>query len=82
MTGITKKAGLWQRFLESFTAVAFAEVGEFEIAQKLAKEAGLEPKTELSLWEKIMAAVAFAEAGEFEAARQWLKLGKVTERPS
>lgn len=72
MTSATKKTGFWQRFLESFTVAAFAEAGEFNTAQKLAKEAGLEPQTELSFWEKAMAAVAFAEAGEFDTAREWL----------
>ncbi len=65
--------GFWHRFLESFTAAAFAEAGEFDTAQKMAREAGLAPDTSLSSWEKTMAAVAFAEAGEFDTARAWLK---------
>ncbi len=73
MTTLPKKLGFWHRFLESFTAAAFAEAGEFDTAQKLAQEAGLAPDTSLSFWEKAMAAVAFAEAGEFETARQWLQ---------
>ncbi len=68
-----KKNSFWNRILEGFSAVAFAEAGEFEYAKKIVKDAGLEPKKELTYLEKAMAAVAFAEAGEFEYAKEWIE---------
>ncbi len=73
MNAETKKMGFFHRIFEGFTAIAFAEAGEFEYAKKIVKEADLEPKRELSYLEKVMAAVAFAEAGEFEYAKDWIK---------
>ncbi len=73
------KKSLWHRVLEGFTATAFAEAGEFDTAQKIAREASFRPSLELSWWEKAMAAIAFAEAGEFDTAQKFSQKDLVSE---
>ena len=72
--------GSWRKDLEAcFSAVAFAEAGEHEMAAEMA---GLEPKETkervgvLQTLERTFAAVAFAEAGCQETAMEISGVGR------
>ncbi|WP_022853694.1 adenine nucleotide alpha hydrolase family protein [Thermodesulfatator atlanticus] len=72
-------SSLWRRLWDSFVVSTFAEAGELEEAQKMARRWGLAPSTQVSPFSRTMAAVAFAEAGEFEEAQQWLDIKETSD---
>ncbi|AEH44204.1 hypothetical protein Thein_0320 [Thermodesulfatator indicus DSM 15286] len=76
---MAKFSNILRQFIDSFVVKTFAEAGEFDIAQKWAREWNLGFSEKLPFWHRIFAASAFAEAGEFEEALRWLAVSPTSD---
>lgn len=62
---------LVKRWDDYFTAISFAEAGEFDLARFFMKKK--KEKAKSTGWDEVFTAITFAEAGEFDTARMILQ---------